>query len=67
MAKEEKEDYKRVMIMALGLMALGVIFNYTMAKDSGMAPMGKIIIGLGALFLVVGWMRKRRQDRGDSE
>lgn len=63
MAKEEKEDYKKVMLMALGLMALGVIFNYSMAEDATMAPMGKIIIGIGALFLVVGWIRKRKQDK----
>ena len=55
-----KTDYKKTIFAAIIFIALGVVFNTSLADTAG--SLGTVLIAIGGLFFISGMAKKRKAE-----
>ena len=62
MLTNNSENYRRALLFGIILIALGIVFNTTLASSAG--SLGTVLIAVGGLFFIIGMARKRKTEEG---
>ncbi|TNE59394.1 MAG: hypothetical protein EP344_08575 [Bacteroidetes bacterium] len=62
MLTDSNSNYRRPLFLGIILIALGIVFNTTLASSAG--SLGTVLIAVGGLFFIIGMTRKRKAEEG---
>jgi hypothetical protein len=57
------EAYRKIILMGILIIALGVVFSTTLADSIG--SIGTVFIAVGGLFFIIGMKKKRDSDEAE--